>query len=433
MPRPAVVFCMPDASHFRRLRSLISGLAGLGMPVHVFTGAGFRHEVEEAGGTFVDLFARSTIAQADDESMPMPCRLVSYAGMFAGEISGMVAALEPSVIVHDTFAVIGWVVADYLGIPRVNVCAGHDVDPARFIAALATDPRVRISPRCHEAVDLLRTRYGVSDASPFSYVGGLSRDVNLYCEPAAFLDEEQRRRFEPMAFYGSLPDACAWPGTIGVSDNRGRAARAISVYICFGTVVWRYYKAEALRALSALASWFARQPHVRVTISLGGTAIDEAQRAALARPNVSVETSVDQWAMLAQSDLFITHHGLNSTHEAIFHRVPMISYPFFWDQPALADKCRAFGLAIPLTDTPRGEVTAGHVQAAWQRYLDERENMRAALSTAREWELAVIAQRPAVLERIRHLCGRAAQPDSAATARRAASVGPSDPGERVKR
>ena len=56
---------------------------------------------------------------------------------------------------------------------------------------------------------------------------------------------------------------------------------------------------------------------------------------------------MDQWAVLGETDLFVTHHGLNSTHEAIFNRVPMLSYPFFWDQPGLAAKCQAFGIARP--------------------------------------------------------------------------------------
>ena len=94
---------------------------------------------------------------------------------------------------------------------------------------------------------------------------------------------------------------------------------------------------------------------------------------------MSVHTEVDQWSMLAHSDCFITHHGLNSTHEAIFHRVAMISFPFFWDQPALAAKCQALGLAIPLTDVPRGEVRDDHIETAWERYLDQRDAMRTSL------------------------------------------------------
>ena len=359
--------------------------------------------MKRAGGTFVDLFSSRPLDAADAESMPMPCRLVSYAGWFAGQVAPQVAALDPSLVIHDTFAVIGWVVADLLGVPRVNVCSGHNVVPSRFLALLEGDPRVKISPRCAEAVHLLRTRYGVPRASPFSYVEGFSRDLNLYCEPPAFLDDDEREPFEPLEFWGSLPDET---GASIAGDPPAFAPTAngpMKVYISFGTVVWRYYAADALRVLTTLADWFGRQAMTKVIISLGGTSIDRIQRAALTRPNVVVEDFVDQWAVLSQSDCFITHQGLNSTHEAIHHRVPMISYPFFWDQPALAGKCRRFGLAIPLSDAPRGAVTERHVETAWQQFLAERNRMRTALTEAREWERAVVAARPAVLRRMRDL------------------------------
>ena len=100
---------------------------------------------------------------------------------------------------------IGRVVATKLGVPRVNVCAGHNVVPARFLEMLKNDPRVRLSPACGRAADVLRESYGVTDASPFSYVASLSPDLNLYCEPPEFLAAHDREVFEPLEFFGSLP------------------------------------------------------------------------------------------------------------------------------------------------------------------------------------------------------------------------------------
>src|SRR6185503_15052042 len=113
----------------------------------------------------------------------------------------------------------------------------------------------------------------------------------------------------------------------------------------------------------------------------------------LSRANVRVEATVDQWRVLAECDAFITHHGLNSTHEAIFHRVPMISYTFFSDQPALASKCQELGLAIPLTGTLRGAITADDVKAAIAMALEKRRALRAHLARARLWELDTMAGR----------------------------------------
>jgi hypothetical protein len=75
------------------------------------------------------------------------------------------------------------------------------------------------------------------------------------------------------------------------------------------------------------------------------------------------------------------------------------------DQPYLAAKCRALGLAVPLTDSPRGDFEADRVRCALAHLSRERDSMRAALLKAREWELAVIAARPAVHRRILELAG----------------------------
>jgi MGT family glycosyltransferase len=396
---------MPETGHFHRLQSLISGLTRRGIAAHVFTHRKFESQVARAGGVFFDLFSKYPLEQADATSFPVPCRYVSFAATYAEQIRCDVEKTRPSLVIHDAFAVIGCVVAKLLGIPRVNVCAGHNVAPARFLAILREDPRVKLSSECLRAADVLRESYGVTDASPFSYVSSLSPHLNICCEPPEFLEESERQAFEPLAFYGSLPSL----EEVQNGDQGDRlwfgpgSARTFKVYISFGTVIWRSYAAEALRALSALAETFAQVENARAVISLGSTKISNEALAALLRPNVSVEGYVDQWRLLQEADAFVTHHGMNSTHEAIFHRVPMISYPFFWDQPALAEKCQKFGLAIPLTDSLRGEFSGDDVRATLTKLVKERERMQLALSRAHEWERAVIENRAAVLKRVADL------------------------------
>ncbi len=399
--RSAAVLCMPEAGHFRRLQPLIHGLSMRGIAVHVFTHRKFAAEVERARGIFCDMFTPYPLEEADDSSFPVPCRFVSYAARFAEEVSRAVAALKPSLIIHDLFTVIGRVVATRLGVPRVNVCSGHNVAPERFVAMLQKDSRVRLAPECLRAVGILRDRYGLADASPFCYVSSLSPLLNIYCEPPEFLDPMERQAFAPLAFFGSIParEDLPWRGEDGAARRRDRAARPRTVYIAFGTVIWRSWQADALQALRVMADTLSRNG-MRTVIGLGGAQIGPDAMAALAIPGVTVETYVDQWQMLREADAFITHHGLNSTHEAIFHGTPMISYPFFWDQPALAAKCQRFGLALSLTGTARGPVCANEVDAAMQAIAARRDAMHAALARARQWELAVIADRPAVLRQL---------------------------------
>lgn len=393
-----VVFAMGERGHYKRLRPIIAGLVGSGLDTTVFTDASFAEDVRARGARFRDLFAGRPLAVADDESIPIPARFVSFAGRFAADVVREVAPLRPALVVHDTFAVIGAVVAHHCGVPRVNVCAGHNLAPEPTLAALARDPRVRISERCHRAVERLRAHHGISGASPFSYVALLSSELNLYCEPPEFLLDHERAAFAPIEFFGSLlPDPAAC-GDEAAFD--GWTADGPRFYASFGTVVWRYYREAARSALAAFSDAVASMAGAHGLISLGGRGTAE-DAAMLARPNVRVAPYVDQWQVLAAADALVTHHGLNSTHEAIWQGVPMLGYPFFSDQPGLAARCRDLGVSIPLSEELRGAVAPATIRAA----LERAGTLRARVAAARAWEERVMRRRPEVLARIAKLAG----------------------------
>jgi len=403
MAETVVCFCMPEPGHFRLLRTVVERLVAAGMRAIVFTHADFRAGVTAAGARFVDLFGNRPVERADATSRPIPCRYVSHAGTHGEELIEEVRGLAPDLIVYETFSVVGPVVARALDLPCVNVCVGHDLQPERLVSALERDPRVSVSDACHRAVERLRTRFGMQDASPFSYATSLSPFLNLYTEPPQFLAAGRRAPFEPLAFFGSISDH-----QHRLASERAPRARedgALRVYASFGTIVWRYFADEAEGVLRALAGASSAMAPVRLTVGLGGARLTPATAAVLGDAGVRVEGSVDQWNALRDADVFVTHHGINSTHEAIYQRVPMLSYPFFWDQPALAGICQEMGLALPLSlsDAARGAVGPGDVKAAWERLLEARSAMRARLSEARSWELDVIGARDEVVERIRAL------------------------------
>ena len=135
-------------------------------------------------------------------------------------------------------------------------------------------------------------------------------------------------------------------------------------------------------------------------LSLGRRPLTPEVRRELEAPNVVLADYVDQRRVLDEANAFVTHHGLNSTHEAVWKGVPMLSYPFFWDQPLLADKSAELGTAVPLVSAPLDPLTKQDVHDALDRVASEEEPMRAALATARDWEAQVIAERPAVVDRM---------------------------------
>jgi UDP:flavonoid glycosyltransferase YjiC (YdhE family) len=363
--------------------------------------------VQEDGGRFFDLFGKYPLERLGDDSLPVPSRFVTFAAAYAEQICGDVESTGARLVVHDSFAVVGRLVARLLGIPRVNVCAGHNMLPERFLPLLRDDPRVRTSAQCLRAVQTLRESFGMDDASPFSYLSPPSKQLNICCEPPEFLTEAERQAWEPLAFFGSIRDI-----ETGKRETGGNPAYfadsgdgVLKAYVAFGTVIWRYYADPALRALRALADAFADRDDVQAVISLGGAEPGRAARNSLSRRNVRVEHRVDQQAILGQVDFFVTHHGMNSTHESIVQEVPMMSYPFFWDQPELARKCQEFNLALPLAGTVRGGFTQQDVGRVLNLLGSRSALMKSALGQARAWEEAVIANRPAVIGRITQLIG----------------------------
>ena len=171
------------------------------------------------------------------------------------------------------------------------------------------------------------------------------------------------------------------------------------MYVSFGTVIWRYFTREALAALDVLSQVLSARG-TDALISLGNAAVDSVVLQSLARPGVRVERFVDQWQALKHADLAVTHNGINSTHEAVYLQVPMLSYPFFGDQPLMAERCHTLGIGLPLTTVLRGALDPAEVSRRLDDAVVARPQMLAALARAKAWELATLARRDQVIDRM---------------------------------
>lgn len=400
-----VAFTIPGQGHISRMLPLVAGLCEMGVPVDFYAHEMARSPIERTGARFHDLYAGRDMDVPDGTSRPVPMRNVSFAGYWGEEIALEVAALGPRLVIHDTFAVIGRVVAFHLGIPRVNMRAGHNLEPRRALAALeAEEGSIAVAEACRASVDLLRERHGMPDASPFSFFIDNGADLNICSEPPEFLAEDQRPPFEPLAFFGSCWPSSGAPGATPEPDFFGPdASSCLRVYVGLGTAKWLMCPDRAMALLATMADAIEAAPDVRGLIGLGNPRIPPRSVEHLIRANVRVEPYVDQVEALRQASLYVTHHGLNSTHEAIYHEVPMVSCPLFGDQPVLAARCQELGLSVPLERHADGLTTVDDVHRAFERVRRERESLKASLLRARQWEVAVMERRPEVLRRIVNL------------------------------
>ena len=384
-------FAMGDANHFKNFLPVVAELVRAGAAVQVWTDAGFGAPLAAVGAAVADVFAAGSLEAADGDTRPVPARFVSFAAVHADRLMAEVQGWGADLVLCESFAVIGRVVAVRLGLPWINVYPGHIVDAAACRAAIRRDQPSVIAPACAAAVETLQTIVGLGDITPWSYIADPSPWLNIEMEPPEWWTPAEQAALRPVVFFGSAAEAA----TIR-ADAQPFDPRHLRLYVSFGTIVWRYWRAEALAALAEIAAAVRAIPGTTAVIGLGGAGLGAEVVAALNCPAVRTEDYADQARELARADLFITHQGTGSTHEAIAAGVPMLSLPFFFDQPAVAARAQAFGLALPLAEGRAGitgSLTAVNVRAQIAAAVAQRAAMMEALLDARAWDIRARAAR----------------------------------------
>jgi UDP:flavonoid glycosyltransferase YjiC (YdhE family) len=388
--------------HVAKCVVIMEALVEAGHRVVVFGDQSIRLPAMTSGATFVDIKAGGEIEAIDDDSVPRPVRVVTFAGEQAHTMIEAVKPHHPNVVVLDSFSVVGRVVAEALGLPYVIVHSGHNWT-WRAIPQFVQRPDVQISERCANAIAVLRNEYGIADASPWLFLPRASPFLNLYGEPPQYITPESRRALEPVRFFGTVPADLAERARLRPAEEPVFSPKADRrIYASFGRV-WTGGGDRLIPWVTAIVEAVERSPGLSLIIGLGGHRYTEGPLAQRDNDRVRVVEDADQARMLAEADVFITHHGAKSTHEAILLETPMVSMPVGSDQPSLARRCQELGLAVPLAAAPPGTPTAADVLAALEQVERKQAVMMRALSKARAWERAVIEGRQAIVNEIAQL------------------------------
>lgn len=121
------------------------------------------------------------------------------------------------------------------------------------------------------------------------------------------------------------------------------------IYMSFGTVVmdnlWKQQTEtrKRLKLFILQLSKLWKDKNYEVIFCSQGKRVLENYPA-----NWNVYDKVDQIKYLAKADVFVTHGGSNSFHEALIQQVPMVAIPFFGDQPLIANTIERLGIGINL-------------------------------------------------------------------------------------
>lgn len=361
--------CVPQAGHLNPMVPLISAFVQAGDDVIVASGDAVRDQVERVGAQFsragggLDAWfghlAGRTRGQPGDGLSPE--RIAHYfvprlfaeigAADMVDEVLTAGEMLAPDLVLFDTEAFVGPLVAQLLGARPVNHLFGPMLAPE--VSQLATD-----------ALSPLWRSFGCDVPDDAGLYDGVTVAV---CPPS--MDSAGPPRGDHLLLRPTpLPNRAPTPTTPPL------------VYFSLGTL---WANADVV---NTVLEAFANLP-VRVVATLGALDISAVQSVP---PNVELHQYVPQADVLPDASLVVHHAGAGTMFGALAHGLPQVALPQAADNFVNADMLQRRGVAAVLSPE---EVTPQAVAAATTEMLADTAAAESARSVADE-----IAQMPTAYE-----------------------------------
>ena len=362
-------FCIPAWGHTNPTVEVVRTLVRQGHQVRYYSFAPFREKLEDAGAEVVlcDSFLPPPPKDLDKKVGKDFSTLVEMAAdttlALEDKVCRELTEFRTEVIVSDSVCFWGKLFAWKLGIPYVcsTTTFAFNQHTARLMKPKPGEMLRTIlgGTRVERKLAVLREHgYPVEKLTDLIQNDN-DTDTIVYTSKA----------FQPMAETFSQRYAFVGPSLPEI-PKREEKERPL-VYVSMGTVV-RGKPAFYHRCVEALGSM-----DVDVVLSVG---TEENVTALGPLPgNVRAAPRIDQLAVLAQADAFLTHCGMNSASEAIWCGVPTVLYPQQSEEGAVADRMEKLGLGLRLK-------SEGHIREAISIVLREssyREQTRAIGETFR--------------------------------------------------
>lgn len=119
------------------------------------------------------------------------------------------------------------------------------------------------------------------------------------------------------------------------SDTENKKNEQKNIYISLGTV-----NNQDLSFFQNCITAF-KDTDYHVIMSVGN--IVDIDQFGIIPENIKIEKNVDQIEVLKQSDVFITHCGMNSVNEALYYQVPLVLFPQTNEQRGVAFRVHELG------------------------------------------------------------------------------------------
>lgn len=339
-----VFFCIPAHGHTNPTLGVVRELIERGHEVLYYSYNSFKEKIEGAGATFVscdEFDAERHIDPKDAKRVGSDLAfstklLVDTTLALDDMVCKEMERLQPDCIVADSMAVWGKAVALKLGIPFVSSTTtfAFNKHSAQVMKQSLSQlfGMIFSMPKINKDIKRLQDKgYPVK-----SVLDIIQNDENthtvVYTSP----------QFQPCADTFNDKYAFVGPSIRPVTEEITKTKDKL-IYISMGTVV------NDMASLYRKCIKTFADTDYQVIMSVGD--LVDVKELGEIPDNISVHSHVDQIAVLAKADAFLTHCGMNSVNESLYYGVPLVMYPQTSEQGGVANRVMQVGAGVMLEKT----------------------------------------------------------------------------------
>ncbi len=338
-----VFFCIPAWGHTNPTVEVVRELTGRGHQVLYYSFSMFREKIEEAGAVYRECDGFLPPLEAKEEKK-IGKDFGSLIAMTVYTTLAMEAAVQkeladfaPDVVVSDSLCIWGKLLAGKLKLPYIcsTTSFAFNERTARMMKPGFWEMFYMLLGirRNSRQLALLRS-HGYDVPNLPSLIGNDAQtDTIVYTS----------REFQPCSetfpdCYSFVGTSVRQRGTVPFSRKERESSSPVRIYVSLGTVNnrnERFYRS----CIDALEDFDAR-----VLMSVGENTDIEAL--GKLPEGFTAEHRVNQTEVLKETDVFITHCGMNSVSESLYYHVPMVLFPQQSEQRMVAKRTEELGAGI---------------------------------------------------------------------------------------
>ncbi len=344
-----IFFNLPEVGHMNPTLPVVAELVRRGHQVVYYSGEAMRSVIEQTGASFHSYgaaFPDETIPAYDNQFMHL-LYFMQMRQRVLELLIPQVRALQPDAILYDQTCGWGSNLAQILDIPAIcsmPIFAMTPMmllsDPAQMRNRLVSGSTIRqIRTLAHH----IATTYHVPVPSFFGMASNPGQCNIVYTSQA----------FQPEALTFDATYAFVGPSLAPRFDAPAlqwddiEAGKPL-LYISLGTLF-----NDRPGILRQCLQAFADGPY-QVIMAIGQTLAP--QDLGTVPANIIVRPFVPQLEVLDRAAVFLSHGGMNSASEALYHGVPLVVMPQSADQPWVAKRVAQLGAGINIGAHPRDAI-----------------------------------------------------------------------------